>query len=108
MCRSHIFKRVWSQCEPVCDAARVWASGQEHARVLYNAVYVTVRLTLKLALGHHEIGYEILDMTLTRRLCWISGLWQPMGIKKRYPFLHNDTSPHLCSHGEFLCKVRSA
>ena len=57
----------WSQREPVCDIEYVCAIEQEHARVLYNAVGVTVRLPLKLAL-RHEIGYEILAMTLTLRL----------------------------------------
>ena len=51
----------------MCDIEYVCAIEQEHARVLYNAVGVTVRLPLKLAL-RHEIGYEILAMTLTLRL----------------------------------------
>lgn len=52
-------------------------TGQEHARALHTAVRVTVTITLKLALRHHEIGYEVLDVTLTPRLGWISGLCQP-------------------------------
>lgn len=36
--------------------------------VLRNALCVTVTLTLKLALRHHKIGYEIVDVKLTPRL----------------------------------------
>lgn len=52
-------KGRWSQCEPV------WVIVQVYARVLYNTVCVTVGLTLKLALRHHEIGYDIVDVKLT-------------------------------------------
>lgn len=54
--------------EPACDVEYVWAIVQVYARVLYNTVCATVRLTLKLALRQHEIGYEIINVKLTPRL----------------------------------------
>lgn len=61
-------KGCWSQCEPVCDVEYAWVIVQVYARVLYNIVCVTVRLTLKLALRHHEIGHGIVDVKLTPKL----------------------------------------
>lgn len=61
-------KGCWSQCEPVCDVEYAWMTVQGNTRVLYNTVCVAVGLTLKLALRHHEIGYDIVDVKLTPKL----------------------------------------
>ena len=52
----------------MCDVEYIWAVVQcMYARVFYSTICVTVRLTLKLALRHHEFGNETVDKKLTPR-----------------------------------------